>query len=87
MAVLSTKSTASPHRNGRHGNVLRRPLGRTITLVTTLRSEGGLFGQKLRATTEGIQTRRPSRATSTLEMDNSVQARYQAYSRNFKTSR
>ncbi|KAL7911775.1 hypothetical protein GGI35DRAFT_298493 [Trichoderma velutinum] len=51
------------------------------SLVHALHNDSGLFGHKLRATTEVIQTHRSARATSTLEMDNSVQGRYQAYSR------
>ncbi|KAL7954882.1 hypothetical protein V8C34DRAFT_316927 [Trichoderma compactum] len=50
-------------------------------LVHTLRSDGGLFGQKLRATTDAIQAHGVARAKSALELDSAVQSRHQAYDR------
>ncbi|KAL6818360.1 hypothetical protein GGI42DRAFT_338155 [Trichoderma sp. SZMC 28013] len=51
------------------------------SLVQALHNDGGLFGQKLRATTEAIQAHGLARAKSALELDSAVQNRHQAYDR------
>ncbi|PNP51390.1 hypothetical protein THARTR1_08040 [Trichoderma harzianum] len=50
-------------------------------LVETLHSDSGLFGQKLRSTTDAIQAHGLARAKSALELDSAVQSRHQAYDR------
>ncbi|KAF3076200.1 hypothetical protein CFAM422_001539 [Trichoderma lentiforme] len=50
-------------------------------LVQTLHSDNGLFGQKLRSTTESIQAHGLARAKSALELDSEVQSRHQSYDR------
>ncbi|KAM6485928.1 hypothetical protein HDV62DRAFT_262726 [Trichoderma sp. SZMC 28011] len=50
-------------------------------LVQDLHSDSGLFGQKLRSTTEAIQAHGLARAKSALELDSVVQSRHQAYDR------
>ncbi|KAK0763668.1 hypothetical protein N5P37_003048 [Trichoderma harzianum] len=67
-----------------HSNVLCRPLAIQSFLVQAPNNDSGLFGKKLRATKEGIQTHSSARATSTLKFGGSVQILHQAYSRAFK---
>ncbi|KAK4085106.1 uncharacterized protein Triagg1_96 [Trichoderma aggressivum f. europaeum] len=57
------------------------------SLVQALHNDSGLFGQKLRATTEAIQAHRLARAKSALELDSAVQDRHQAYDRTRRSLR
>ncbi|KAL6817282.1 hypothetical protein J3E69DRAFT_358472 [Trichoderma sp. SZMC 28015] len=50
-------------------------------LVQALHNDNGLFGQKLRSTTESIQAHGLARAKSALELDSAVQSRHQSYDR------
>ncbi|KAJ4854934.1 uncharacterized protein T069G_10492 [Trichoderma breve] len=56
-------------------------------LVQTLHSDNGLFGQKLRSTTEAIEAHGLARTKSALELDSAVQSRHQAYDRSRQSLR